>query len=121
MLNKENKEVYLCSLIKDSDPTSYMLPRKFTQRFNYFTIVQASGFLATQVYGQNIDKMFNGIANYNIFKGVFKEGDLLYINGAKPSDEEEYVGQNANAFIKSVNEINHSIQLVIEKRVLKGF
>lgn len=102
----------------NAEISTYGEPKKYTLAFRYLTIQPASGYMSLMEFGERISKTWVGIANINIFSGAFKEGDLMYVDGAEPNVEletENGYGYTANAVIKSVLEQNQSIKLVIEK------
>lgn len=101
--------------IVDDDIVTYSSPTKYYLRFNYLTVMPATvalnnmaGYLTTEEYGEHNAMGWNIIANEKIFRGVFNEGDLLYLDGA---DE-------ANAIITSVREQNKVIFMTV--KVLEG-
>lgn len=102
----------------NAEITTYNEPKRYTLAFRYLTIQPASGYMSLMEFGEKISKTWTGIANSNIFSGVFKEGDRMYVDGAEPNAEfetEKGYGSTANAVIKSVLEQNQGIRLVIEK------
>lgn len=110
--------IYHCPILKEEDGvTIYKKPKPYITRLNYLTIQPASGYTKTLIYGKDIDKQWVGIAQMRYFENVFHENDLLYIDGAKPSNNEDYYGENANAVITSVKLQNMAISLSITKRV----
>lgn len=116
-MNNNHKNVYLCKRIPNSRPIEYEEPIKISVKFNFFTIMPASGYTNATAYGQDIVKIYTAIANIKYFADIdFKENDLMYIEGAEPSEEETYYGERANAEIDSVRYQNKVIVLTLRKR-----
>lgn len=68
--------------------------------------------------GETIYKYWTIIANARYFEGKIKQGDLMWVDGEKPIDsvEQEYgYGASANAIVKSVLPVNHSIHISLEQ------
>lgn len=111
------ESVYLCKRIPNSKPIAYEKPIEIVTCFNYLTIQNASGYTNATIYGQDINKMWTGIANKLAFENEFHEGDLMYVDGAYPDEKnEKYYGEYANATIDSVQSVNISLKLVLKKR-----
>lgn len=56
---------------------------------------------------------------YTYWDGKFKIGDLFYIDGAEPSANEDYYGQNANYMVENVAKQNLAIELSLKKIIDK--
>ena len=56
---------------------------------------------------------------YSYWNGKFKIGDLFYIDGVKPSADEDYYGQNANYMVENVALQNLAIELSLKKIIYK--
>lgn len=119
-MNNGCEYIYHCKVKDKLEPIEYEEPKKYKVGFNYLTIMPASGYTSATAYGKEISKIYTGIAKAKYFNDVFHEGDLLYIEGAKPSEEENYYGDFANAEIDSVQYQNLYIRLTIKKRKLNG-
>lgn len=116
-MNNNKRYVYLCKRIPKTKPIEYEDPIKIEVRFNYFSIMSASGYTNATAYGQDIVKVYTALANIKYFSEVnFNENDLMYIEGLEPSNDEEYYGERANAEIDSVRYQNKYITLTIKKR-----
>lgn len=114
--------VYHASRVYKANATipTFEPPKAYVTRPNHLSVMPATsrGYLALMQYGEDIDNTWTVIANANAFGGVFKEGDLMWVDGAQPnpSVEEEYGnGASANAIIRSVSEVNRTISLVLTK------
>ena len=114
--------VYHASRVYEANATipTFESPKAYITRPNHLSVMPATsrGYLALMQYGEDIDNTWTVIANLNAFDGVFKEGDLMWVDGAspEPSIEQEYGnGSSANAIIRSVSEVNRTISLVLTK------
>ena len=106
--------IYYCK--KKQGVEVYEAPKKITLRFNYFTLMPASETSDVMEYGEDINKRYRAIANFNIWGKTFKEGDKLYIDYHEPTSNEEN-GSNANAEITAVLYQNRVVRLEIRKLV----
>lgn len=118
-MNNGYEYIYHCKA-KETDPIEYEKPAKYKLGFNYLTIMPASGYTNATAYGKDIGKIYTAIAKAQYFNGVFKEGDLLYIEGMEPNENETYIGEYANAEIDSVRYQNLYINITIRKRKING-
>lgn len=98
---------------------SYSEPIEYVTRFNFINVQPSrvalnnmAGYLTTEDFGEHQTRGWNIIANRKIFKGVFSEGDLLYLDGKEPS--EGY----PNAIITSVRIQNIGIFMTV--KLLEG-
>jgi hypothetical protein len=94
----------------------FLEPQKIILKNNFFTCQPAcnGGYLAILRYGENISNTWNCIANANFFKDKIKMGDLMWVDGAQPIKEEHHLN-TANARVVSVNTINTTMQITLEK------
>lgn len=68
------------------------------------------------LYGEKISKMYKTIISFQEYKDKFKEGDVAYLENAKPENESEGTyGRNANYKIVSVRPQNTAILIYFEK------
>lgn len=108
-----SEKIWYCKRI---DNDAYSEPVEITTRLGYFTVVDRSGDWNTAEVGEYTERYASCVAQpYAKWAGVFSEGDLFYINGAKPSDEEEYYGQNANYSVDFVDNGNFRIRLILKR------
>ena len=56
---------------------------------------------------------------YMAWDGIFHEGDLFYLDGEKPQDDEEFYGQGANYYVDNVARQNEAIELSVKKIINK--
>lgn len=108
--------IYHCSII-DKTNQEYNIPKPYTLKFNYLTIQPVSGGNKIESYGDDINNIWIAMANAQVFNGVFKENDLLYIDEIIPSNDEEWYGEKANAEITSIRNQNKYIYIEIHSRV----
>ena len=106
--------------IPNAEIAEFEAPYEIRTRFNYLTVMPATarGYLQIMQYGERIDNYWTIIANARYFSGKIKEGDLMWVDGEKPIEqvEEEYgIGASANAIVKSVAKVNHSISITLER------
>ena len=116
------KKIYLCKRLNNPNEEigGYDTPVEYW--INYQPV---QGFTSVMQYGERVSKMFRAIVRFDIFKGVFKEGDLVYLcgkaneDGQNPqTDNPDYVnGQDANAKVYSVRNQNLAIAVTFEKRI----
>lgn len=114
--------VYHAKRVYQSNATipTFESPTFYYTRPNYLSVMPATsrGFLEMMKYGEDLDNTWTVIANGRAFEGVFKEGDLMWVDGEKPIEEmeQEYGnGSSANAIIRSVNEVNNTISIVLTR------
>lgn len=106
--------------IPNAEIAEFETPTEIRTRFNYLTCMPATarGYLQMMQYGERIDNYWTIIANARYFSGKIKEGDLMWVDGEKPIKqvEEDYgIGASANAVVKSVAEVKHSITITLER------
>lgn len=110
--------IYHCKAIYDDDHilTGYEEPEEIILRPRYFSLMPTSGYSEIVVYGRDIVRKYTALALLSAWgENHFKEGDKLYIDGAKPSAEEDEPGEKANAEIKDVRYDNYYIKMIIDK------
>ena len=95
-------------------------PNPYVTRANYISVMPATsrGFMEIMKYGEDLENTWTVIANGRVFSGVFKEGDLMWVDGESPvaSVEQEYGnGASANAIIRSVSEVNQTISITLTR------
>lgn len=89
----------------------YNKPEKF-----YFNIQPANGYLDIVTYGEKVEKMYRAIIPYEKYNGKFKEGDIVYLEGATPEGEVEATyGMNGNFKIYTVRPQNTMITMYFER------
>lgn len=83
---------------------------------NYFSVMPADGYLAVQEFGINKKKYQTAICQpYKKWKDVFKEGDVFYIEGATPFDE-EFDGEFANFVVDDIGKQNEVVRLTLKRK-----
>lgn len=115
-------KVYHAKRVYDENAitATFERPVAYVTRPNYLTVMPATsrGYLVMMQYGEDLENTWTAIANGRAFEGVFKEGDLMWVDGESPIEavEQEYgYGTSANAVIRSVAEVNHTISLVLTR------
>lgn len=114
--------VWHCSRINDynSEISEFAKPTQIRTRFNYFTVmpVASRGFMEVMKYGEDIDSTWTAIANAQAFQGKIKVGDLFWLDGEQPTEIIENEcgnGATANAVVKSVSYVNHTIHITLTR------
>lgn len=114
---KFGDSIYYCKK-KKGKVEKYEAPVEIVLKRDYFSLMTTKGLMDTLIYGKDIDNTYIALAPIRIWgRDTFKEGDKIYLDYVKPSDDEEN-GANANAEIKSVRYQNLFVRLVIRKTVL---
>lgn len=95
----------------------YDEPKEYILGLNYLTINQASGYIATLRYGEQISKVWSMKAKRPIFDGIFAEGDVMYVDGASPDIKNpQYInGDGANALITECMPILVSYSIALQR------
>lgn len=111
------ESIWHCALMpRDDGVKEYENPRKYTTRLNYLVVQPASGYTKTVEFGENISRTWTITANYNQFDRVFKEGDLLFVDGNQPITGDNIEnGEGANAVITSVRRQNLILYIIAQK------
>lgn len=116
------KSVWHAKRLNDfnAEIAEYDKPKEITTRFNYLTVMPAvsRGGLEVLKYGETLYDTWTVIANSRYFSGVFKKGDLMWVDDESPITdlEKEYGnGATANAVIKSALEVNHTINIILTR------
>lgn len=110
--------IWYCSKLKepDDDGQEYAPPKEIKTRTMYFTVMGKSASSDLIDFGDVTDEKLRCIAQpYRKWANVFKAGDLFYCNDAKPSDDEEWYGQNANYVVDGVPLGNAVVQINLKK------
>lgn len=111
---KIGDSVWFC---KKVDKSKYSEPVEIVTRCNYFTVMGKSGYNDIIQFGEKISSYLTAIAQpYDLWKDTFKNGDLFYCNGAKPSESENWKGEKSNYIIDDVDYGNRRIKLTLKKR-----
>lgn len=119
MMKNWQKLLYHCSRIESTNIEIPTFKAPVAYRINYQPV---KGYTNVLQYGEKIDRTYRAIIPLNVYAGVFKEGDLLYLcgkmneDGNPPPIDEKYVnGVGANAKVISVKNQNLMINMVIER------
>lgn len=103
-------------LDQDDDGQFYSKPQEIVTRVNHFTVMGKSGY--SEIFDLGLDERsrLSAIAQpYARWKDTFSIGDVFYVNGVSPSEDEDYYGQNANYRVADVDYGNARIRLRLEK------
>ena len=115
---KIGDSVWYCSKLDEPDENGeeFSAPKEIKTRRMYFTVMSRSATSDIVDFGDVTDEKLRCIAQpYRLWEGVFKAGDLFYCNGAKPSEYEEYYGQNANYVVDGVPLGNYVVTINLKK------
>ena len=105
---------------KNAEIGEYSKAVSYTTRANYLTVVPATarGGLAMMQFGEDIDDIWTVVANSLFFDGVFKEGDLMWVDGESPIShiESEYgFGSSATAEVISASCVNRTVSITLSR------
>ena len=80
------------------------------------TVQPKNGFTDRMAYGETTSKDQRiMLTPYQFWHGKFKEGDLFYLDGEHPSEDESFYGEFANYRVDVVNNQNEAIELSVKK------
>lgn len=97
---REGELIYYCT---QNGKDGFNPPVQVRLKFGKFSVMRASGNSFIEKLGFKISGEQTGIAQpYLRWKNIIKENDLFYLEGATPSKDEEFYGQNANYRVKDV-------------------
>ena len=125
---KMGEKIWWCKRTSpdNAEVDTYDKPEEFTLKLpNYIspisiTVQPKNGFTDRLAYGETTSKDQRIILTpYDYWYGKFKEGDLFYLDGEKPNEDEEYYGQNANYEVEFVGNQNEAIELSVKKIIDK--
>lgn len=98
---------------QNSTIDEYENPTEITTRFNYLTCMGAEsrGGLIALEFGETVRNYWTIIANKKYFDNKFKEGDLMWVDGETPPNENELTdefgyGESATAIIEHISKGN---------------
>lgn len=112
-----NKKCYIANLIKTEEDDNGNEVNYYSKPKSYeFNIQPANGNTDIALYGERISKMYKTAVSLLEYKNKFKEGDVAYLEGIKPTDEVQGIyGSGANYKIVSVRPQNTVILIYFEK------
>lgn len=112
-----NKKCYIASLIKtEEDDNGNEVNYYSRPKFYEFNIQPANGSTDIALYGEKISKMYKTNISLYEYNKKFKEGDVAYLEGARPEKEVEGTyGSKANYKIVSVRPQNTVILIYFER------
>ena len=103
-----------------ADIITYGSPTKYITSFHYITVqptslnASKSDIYTTESYGEQILDGWNVVCNLDKFDGVFKPGDLMYVDGVTPPSSGTN-GNNANAIVTRVTYQNRAMFVTLRK------
>lgn len=112
-----NKKCYIANLTKTEEDDNGNEVNYYSEPKPYdFNIQPANGSTDIALYGERISKMYKTAISLLEYKNKFKEGDVAYLEGVKPTNEVEGTyGSEANYKIVSVRPQNTVILIYFEK------
>lgn len=105
----------------DDGVIEYESPKEIVLRPFFISVMpvdSSKGSYSTQEYGTQITYDWVSVAYKSKFRGMFSEGDLLYLDGAKPLNNNGNY-EDANAIIANVLDNNYTYKILIKSRVMK--
>lgn len=125
---RNGEKIWYCLRTSDDDAEvdTYAPPVEETVRMpNIFspvgiTVQPKNGFTDRLAYGETTSKDQRIILTpYPFWYGRFKEGDLFYLDGEHPRDNESFYGEYANYMVEAVGNQNEAIELSVKKIINK--
>lgn len=110
--------IWYCKKLDEPDDVGneFGSPIEVKTALNHFTVMGKSGYSDIIEFGDSVSSYLTAIAQpYARWENEFHSGDLFYCNGAKPSESEDYYGQNANYTVDSIDYGNLRIKLTLKK------
>ena len=113
---KIGEAIYHCKRISGDtdDIRQYAPPKRHILKLGHITVQPATGYSSVILYGAKISGTWIMIANANEYHGVFKAGDLMYIEGNAPKTG-DVPGKGANAVIDHVFKQNKVLRIVLRE------
>lgn len=116
-------KVWYCKSIpleNQANGQEYEKPVEVKLALRHFTVMnKANNYKVEELIGElgeNKKTKLTIIAQpFRKWYGIFSRGDLFYCNGAKPSKEEDWYGQNANYVVTSVENGNELVKITLSE------
>lgn len=111
-----NKPCYIASKLNTQEDGYGNEINVYDKPVMYSMNVQpASGNLDVTLYGDKINMIYKAVVPYDM-KDLIKEGDIAYLDGATPEDEEpEAYGRDGNFIVDSVRPQNLATTIYFRK------
>lgn len=112
------KTIYLSKRVHPTTPVldsngneviSYLTPVLY--RIDYMPV---TGYTEVLAYGEKVQRMYKAVVSAVEFNNIFREGDLVYLDGVLPTGE-IVNGGNANYRVTSVRTQQLIIQVYFER------
>lgn len=109
--------IYWCKRLKEpTDLQEFEAPEAITLRPQHFSVQPASGYSSIQEFGVNISQYQRVICQpYQLWENKFSIGDVFYIDGVEPSEDEQYYGERANYVVDAIAYQNVGIRLTLKR------
>lgn len=121
---KMGSKIWWCKrvYVENEETPRYEKPQEFVSRPPTpfcpigITVQPRTGFTDYFNYGEttNSDQRIV-LTPYDYWYGKFNKGDLFYLDGAMPNDEEESYGQDANYYVEFVANQNSGLVLSLKQ------
>lgn len=109
------KTFYHCKLIPSENHALKFYESPIEKRGNYQPL---SSYNDVVVYGKDIQNRWRLIVDYRAEKDEYSIGDLLYLDGAKPSENSEN-GEGANAVITAITHGYRALTIELQSVIPK--
>lgn len=112
------KGCYIASLEKtEEDDFGNEINHYYKPEHYDFNVQPANGSTDIAMYGERVSKMYKAVISLAEYSGMFKEGDVAYLEGIEPTNEtEKTYGYEANYKVVSVRPQNTALLIYFEKR-----
>lgn len=111
--------IWYCLRINKDEPKDepiYGKPIEVKTKFGYCTVIDKSGTSDIMQFGEKTSSYATMILQpYKKWKDIFDVNDLLYINGAEPSEDEEWYGERANYRVDNVGYGNLRMNVTLKR------
>lgn len=106
--------------LPNAEMEDFEQPKKIVLRNNYFTCQPATsgGYLAIMQFGEMVSSTWICKANAMIFSSKIKEGDLMWVDGESPTQDESYIN-SANARVVKVSVVDKTMTVVIQQNQIE--
>lgn len=111
---------------ENAETPEYAAPTRIETKANYLTCmpIASRGYMQIIPIGEVKERQWTIIANARYFSEKFRQGDLIWVDGAEPpkelQDGESYA-EYANAVIKAVEPVNLTIQILAEENPFNNY
>lgn len=114
---KFGQKIYWCKKLKEPiGIQEYASPVEITLIPGRFSIQPAGGYSALVQFGDKVSQFQTIVCQpYDIWFGKFSRGDKFYIDGFKPSKDENRYGEMANCVVDDVLNQQEVIRIILKR------